>query len=68
MLNHKLIDIPPQEESPLAYADGVRRGDAMTLVRAALDQGNAALAFQPIVSAQNPRRHHFLRMTHPYTR
>jgi len=54
MLNHKLIDIPPQEESPLAYADGVRRGDAMTLVRAALDQGNAALAFQPIVSAQNP--------------
>jgi EAL domain-containing protein (putative c-di-GMP-specific phosphodiesterase class I) len=54
MLNHKLIDISPQEESPLAYADGVRRGDAMILVRAALDRGNAALAFQPIVSAQNP--------------
>jgi EAL domain-containing protein (putative c-di-GMP-specific phosphodiesterase class I) len=41
---------------PLDYAVASRDSDVMSMVRTALDSGNAQLAFQPVVVAQDPRQ------------
>lgn len=41
----------PRDDSPLSAAVASREADTLYLVRSALDRGDTALAFQPVVSA-----------------
>lgn len=53
MLNLNPLEIAPDDESPFANAVARSKKSAMALVRDALDQGRATLAFQPIIAARD---------------
>jgi EAL domain-containing protein (putative c-di-GMP-specific phosphodiesterase class I) len=59
MSTRRLVPPPPVDAihaSPLSYAAEEQRRDTLKMVRAALDERRAVLAFQPVVQARMPKR------------
>ncbi len=56
MRNINTIDLMPDDESPFATAVARQKTGAIALVKHALLDGRATLAFQPVMAALNPRK------------
>ena len=50
------VSMDPDLDSPLSVAEAARRSETITMVREALKNRRALLAFQPVVQARMPKR------------
>ncbi|EAQ04412.1 EAL domain protein [Pseudooceanicola batsensis HTCC2597] len=51
-----LVDVPPELRDPLTHAVARRDADILNTVSLALENGNVALAYQPVLQARAPDR------------